>query len=207
MFKKHVTEVNSSPLSGKDVKTLKKDIQTTYRLSDEQIKKLFPSKADLVVQKLSNKAKTFACTGENPLFFDPDGRGNVLLPTIYALWQCPELLPKIYTYSEVSPKVCTVAFLAFQGLHRSVWDILYHSNLAAKPLPAFDSLCCDTCHSWLSCQTCIQPSIMPLHFPPLHVRHTLPRYRSITSQHAEVPHYIAGVGRGRLVPAGLHRVR
>ena len=110
MFKKHVTEVNSSPLSGKDVKTLKKDIQTTYRLSEEQVKKLFPSKADLVVQKLSNKAKTFACTGENPLFFDPDGRGNVLLPTIYALWQCPELLPKIYTYSEVSPKVCTLAF-------------------------------------------------------------------------------------------------
>lgn len=106
MFKKHVTEVNSSPLSGKDVKTLKKDLQATYRLSDDQLKKLFPSKADLVVQKLSNKAKTFACTGENPLFFDPDGRGNVLLPTVYALWQCPELLPKIFTYSEVSPKVC-----------------------------------------------------------------------------------------------------
>ena len=105
MFKKHVTEVNSSPLSGKDVKQLKKDIQTTYRLSDEQLKRLFPTKADLTVQKLSNKAKAYACTGENPLFFDPDGRGNVLLPTVYALWECPELLPKIYTYSEVSPKV------------------------------------------------------------------------------------------------------
>ena len=45
------------------------------------------------------------CTCACRLFFDPEGRGDLLVPTVYALWQCPHILPHLLTYSEVSPKV------------------------------------------------------------------------------------------------------
>lgn len=51
-----------------------------------------------------------------PLFFDLDGRGGALLPTVYALWASPvPLLPEIVTHSEVSPKVLGGADLFLQG--------------------------------------------------------------------------------------------
>ena len=56
--------------------------------------------------KLRNRATAYTCDGPSPLFFDPEGRGDLLVPTCYAMWRCPHILEKLYTYSEVSPKVC-----------------------------------------------------------------------------------------------------
>ena len=33
------------------------------------------------------------------------GRDEMLVPTVYSLWACPNMLQPLYTYSEVSPKV------------------------------------------------------------------------------------------------------
>ena len=55
--------------------------------------------------KLKSRATADACKGPSPVFFDPEGRGDVLVPTCYAMWRCPNILDKLYTYSEVSPKV------------------------------------------------------------------------------------------------------
>lgn len=109
MFKKNISVVQTRPLSGKDGKKLRKDIETLYpTLPEEDLKRLFPGKADVSLMKLSNKATAYSCGGGNPLFFDPTGREDVLIPTVYALWLCPRMLPSLYTYSEVSPKVlCT----------------------------------------------------------------------------------------------------
>ena len=61
--------------------------------------------------KLKNRATAYTCNGPSPLFFDPEGRGDLLVPTCYALWCCPNILDKLYTYSEVSPKVGTASSL------------------------------------------------------------------------------------------------
>ena len=73
-------------------------------LSEEDIKELFPAKAEVSVRKLSNKAVAYAVDGVD-LFFSPDGHGDALLPTVYCLWRMPHMLPALFTYSEVSPKV------------------------------------------------------------------------------------------------------
>lgn len=108
MFKKNIAVVQTRPLSGKDGKKLRKNLERLYpTLSDDDHKRLFASKADVNLMRLSNKAQVYACSGGNPLFFDPTGREDVLIPTVYALWMCPKLLPTLLTHSEVSPKVST----------------------------------------------------------------------------------------------------
>ena len=54
---------------------------------------------------MKNRAIAYTCNGPSPLFFDPEGRGDLLVPSCYALWRCPHMLEKLFTYSEVSPKV------------------------------------------------------------------------------------------------------
>lgn len=73
-------------------------------LSEEDLKELFPAKALVSINKLSNRAQAYAIDDEL-LFFDPEGRGDYLIPTIYALWRFPHMLPTLYTHSQVSTKV------------------------------------------------------------------------------------------------------
>ena len=76
---------------------------------------ILPPKADITLWKLSNRCQAWAVAGV-PLFFDLDGRGGALLPTVYALWASPvPLVPEIVTHSEVSPKVLGGADLFLQG--------------------------------------------------------------------------------------------
>ena len=61
--------------------------------------------SEVQLLKLKNRATAHTCGGPDPLFFDPEGRGDLLVPTVYALWRCPHMLDALHTYSEVSPKV------------------------------------------------------------------------------------------------------
>lgn len=110
-------------------------IEQFSMLSEEDVALLLPGKGDVTVLKLSNKAVAYAGPSGNPLFFDPTGemakegrsacsqacynlltllhnccamvagRDEMLVPTVYALWACPNMLQPLFTYSEVSPKV------------------------------------------------------------------------------------------------------
>lgn len=59
-------------------------LQAFPGLDEEQLGALLPGKGGLVQTKLSNRCLLYSLDGGNPLFFDPDGRGN-LLPTVGAL--------------------------------------------------------------------------------------------------------------------------
>ena len=109
MFKKGVqtTVQTTQLLSGKDSKSLRRSLQVQFDLDEDTLAKLLPAKAELALLKLSNRSTAYTANAGSPLFFDPSGRGDVLVPTVYALWLCPELLPAVFTYSEVSPKACT----------------------------------------------------------------------------------------------------
>lgn len=106
MFKKNISVVNTRELSGKDVKALKRDIKVNFPdLSESEVTDLIPNKAEVSLLKLSNRAQAYTCNGKNPLFFDPEGRGDLLVPSVFVLWKYPHILPSLTTYSEVSPKV------------------------------------------------------------------------------------------------------
>ena len=74
--------------------------------------------------KMKNRATAYTCNGPSPLFFDPEGRGDLLVPTCYAMWRCPHILDKLYTYSEVSPKVCRSEVHAPTQLHHRTFASL-----------------------------------------------------------------------------------
>eukprot|EP00884_Botryococcus_braunii_P009146 jgi/Botrbrau1/18232/Bobra.53_1s0086.1 len=117
MFKKNITITSSRPVSGKDIKKLKKDAALQFPdVSEDRLGELFPAKCEVILHKLSNRATVYSIQGGNPLFFDPEGRGDLLVPTVYALWKLPDLLGRFYTHSEVSSKVVAGADLYLQGL-------------------------------------------------------------------------------------------
>ncbi|CAK0786334.1 hypothetical protein CVIRNUC_009547 [Coccomyxa viridis] len=117
MFKKKTDVLTTRPLSGKDVKALKRRVEVSFPdLIADDLDALFPAKVEVQLLKLKNRATAYTCNGPSPLFFDPEGRGDLLVPTCYALWRCPNILEKLFTYSEVSPKVLGGADLFLQGL-------------------------------------------------------------------------------------------
>ena len=81
--------------------------------SESVLNALIPPKAEVTLQKLSNRSCAYSVAGQ-PLLFDLDGgKGNgPLLPTVYFLWATVKrshdssspLLPEVFTFSEVSPK-------------------------------------------------------------------------------------------------------
>ena len=116
MFKKCVPSGSHTQLSKSDAKKLRKAAAETMGVDETLLESsgLMPPKSDVVVGKLNN-AKVY-CVNDQPLFFDPNGKGGRILPTVYTLWAIPEAMPRgIVTYSEVSPKVLGGADLMLPG--------------------------------------------------------------------------------------------
>ena len=109
-------------LGGKDIKKLRHALERSFpSLSNEEKEALVPSKAHVTQLKLSNRAIVYAVDANGdaspvPLFFDVTGHGDTLYPTVYALEIHPDIIPSIYTYSEVSTKVLGGADLFLQGI-------------------------------------------------------------------------------------------
>ena len=101
---------------GSDVKKLRKlalDILGPS-VSDDDLNAILPAKADVQMVKMSNKALVFTVK-DQPLFFDPNGRGRVF-PTVYTMWAFPDAMKSLLTFSEVSPKVLGGADLMLPGV-------------------------------------------------------------------------------------------
>ena len=116
MFKKCVPSGSHTQLSKSDAKKLRKAAAETMGVDETLLESsgLMPPKSDVVVGKLNN-AKVY-CVNDQPLFFDPNGKGGRILPTVYTMWAIPEAMPRgIVTYSEVSPKVLGGADLMLPG--------------------------------------------------------------------------------------------
>lgn len=77
MFKK-ASVLTKHALSKQDVKRLKKDVRLAMpALSEEDVDLLVPSKAEVVLSKLSNRALVYAVEGCNPILFDPVRPGRL----------------------------------------------------------------------------------------------------------------------------------
>ncbi|KAK7327311.1 hypothetical protein VNO80_31552 [Phaseolus coccineus] len=118
MFKKAVEAKSHQRLSGADRKKLRRSIKDKFqRISDSDLDALLPPKAEIAVAKFQNRVHLYAVEGGFPMFFDVDGRGSDIFPTVYALWIVPELLPAfVLKGGEVSRFVIGGADLMFPGI-------------------------------------------------------------------------------------------
>ncbi|KAL2996695.1 hypothetical protein AAZX31_09G001800 [Glycine max] len=118
MFKKAVEAKSHQRLSGADRKKLRRSIKDKFpRVSDSDLDALLPPKAEITIAKLQNRVHVYAVEGGFPMFFDVDGRGSDIFPTVYALWMVPELLPVfVLKGGEVSRFVIGGADLMFPGI-------------------------------------------------------------------------------------------
>lgn len=130
MFKKAVEAKAQQRLSGADRKKLKRTIRDRFpRASDADIDALLPPKAEITVSKFQNRVHVYGVEGGFPLFFNVDGRGSEIYPTVFALWKLPEMLPYFMLKGgEVSRFVIGGADLMFPGI-----------SVAADGLPSFSA--------------------------------------------------------------------
>lgn len=128
MFKKSLEAKSQQRLSGADRKKLKRTIKERFRnASDSEIDSILPPKAEITIVKLQNRVHLYGVEGGFPMFFDIDGRGTEIFPTVYALWKVPDLLPAfILKGGEVSRFVIGGADLMFPGI-----------SIPAEGLPSF----------------------------------------------------------------------
>lgn len=128
MFKKAIEAKSHQRLSGADRKKLKRTIRDRFpRASDADIDALLPPKAEITVSKFVNRVHLYGVEGNFPMFFDVDGRGSEIFPTVFALWKVPEMLPSfILKGGEVSQFVIGGADLMFPGI-----------SIPAEGLPSF----------------------------------------------------------------------
>ncbi|TYH60373.1 hypothetical protein ES332_D08G287500v1 [Gossypium tomentosum] len=130
MFKKAVEAKAQQRLSGADRKKLKRTIRDRFPgASDADIDALLPPKAEITVSKFQNRVHVYGVEGGFPLFFNVDGRGSEIYPTVFALWELPEMLPYFMLKGgEVSRFVIGGADLMFPGI-----------SVAAEGLPSFSA--------------------------------------------------------------------
>ncbi|CAN6555816.1 unnamed protein product [Malus baccata var. baccata] len=128
MFKKAVEARSHQRLSGADRKKLKRNLKDKFpRASDSDIDSVLPPKVEISVSKFQNRVHVYGVEGGFPIFFDIDGRGTDIFPTVYALWKVPELLPSFMLKGgEVSRYIIGGADLMFPGI-----------SIPAEGLPSF----------------------------------------------------------------------
>ncbi|XP_039133842.1 LOW QUALITY PROTEIN: eukaryotic translation initiation factor 2D [Dioscorea cayenensis subsp. rotundata] len=118
MFKKSFDVKSHQRLSGADKKKLRRTVKDKFpHASDADLDLILPPKAEIVLAKYPNRAHVYSIEGGFPIFFDVDGRGSEIYPTVYALWKAPELLPCfLLKGGEVSRFVIGGADLMFPGI-------------------------------------------------------------------------------------------
>ncbi|KNA13329.1 hypothetical protein SOVF_116050 isoform A [Spinacia oleracea] len=118
MFKKAVEAKSLQRLSGADKKKLRRSVKEKFsRASDTDVDILLPPKGEITVAKFQNRVLVYGVEGGFPMFFDTDGRGSDIYPTVYALWKAPELLPAFWLKGgEVSRFIIGGADLMFPGI-------------------------------------------------------------------------------------------
>lgn len=133
MFKKQAEAKTQQRLSGADRKKLKRTIRERFpNATEPHLDSLLPPKAEITVSRFPNRILVYGLEGGFPMFFDVDGRGTEIYPTVYALWMVPELLPTFMLRAgEVSRFLIGGADLMFPGVYIPEEGLL--SFLAGEP--------------------------------------------------------------------------
>lgn len=122
MFIKPFRTKNNIQLKSTERKKLRSKIESAFKVSEDELNQLFPAKSPV------NHLKIIAYNGEQlnvytsdkrPLFFelssDVPNAKTPILPTVYALWILPELVPMFTTHDAVFPRLGNGADLMLPG--------------------------------------------------------------------------------------------
>ncbi|XP_075154197.1 eukaryotic translation initiation factor 2D isoform X2 [Haematobia irritans] len=115
MFLKPFKLKSNAPLKGSDCKKLKQRIQTEFPHTNPDL--LVPNKSNVSILKLITYGElqiSVFCVDKLPMFFENEE--NKLVPTLYSLWQVPDLLPYFTTHPAVLPKLNNGADLMLPGV-------------------------------------------------------------------------------------------
>ncbi|GLC72504.1 hypothetical protein PLESTF_001258200 [Pleodorina starrii] len=97
MFKKPFSIGQSHKVSGADRKKLRRALEKTFGVSEDGLEALLPAKVgELECAKLASPSRVVLYLHDGaPILMDPNGKGDYV-PTIFALWRLPTLLPQVY---------------------------------------------------------------------------------------------------------------
>lgn len=117
MFVRQFRIKSNVRLKNSERKKWRSQIELQYpRLGPVEIDRLCPPKDDLTQLRLlchSGDAVTAYCVAGEPVFFDREGQ---LLPTVYALWRFPSLVPYLCTWDPVLKNLSGGADLMAPGI-------------------------------------------------------------------------------------------
>lgn len=116
MFIKPFRTKSNVQLKSSDRKKLQNKISSRFVITDEELNVLFPSKGSVSLLKIithSEEIITIYAVDKRPLFFETPT--NQLLPTVYAMWLVPELVPLFTTHPDVLPRLAKGANLMLPG--------------------------------------------------------------------------------------------
>lgn len=123
MFIKPFKTKSNTQIKSTERKRLRSKIETTFKTNEDDLNKLIPNKSSLNLLKLISHSGeliiVYTCD-RRPLFFeigsdDDDSRNCTLLPTVYAMWILPNLVPSFTTHAAVLPRLAGGADLMLPG--------------------------------------------------------------------------------------------
>lgn len=117
MFIKPIKIKSNVQLRGSDLKKFRSHVEQNFpEAKESDLLNLFPTKSALSQIKVitnSNVTCTVYSVEKRPLFFEDEN--GALIPTVYALWIAPDIIPYFTTHTAVLPKLANGADLMLPG--------------------------------------------------------------------------------------------
>ncbi|XP_062564378.1 eukaryotic translation initiation factor 2D [Armigeres subalbatus] len=116
-------------VTGSERKRLKQRAEAQFAASEcSALAELFGNKCKVCVVKIVTYGEsqvTIYTSDKRPVFFELDSK---LIPTIYTLWMCPDIVPHFTTHPGVLPKLANGADLMIPGVVRHGNDMKSWGN-------------------------------------------------------------------------------
>lgn len=122
MFLKAFKTKSNTQVKSTERKKLRSRIEAAYRVTEDDLNKLLPSKSTINQLKIITHAGdtvTVHTCDRRPMFFEidtSDTHANTLMPTVYSLWIVPDLVPSFTTHAAVLPRLASGADLMLPGM-------------------------------------------------------------------------------------------
>ncbi|XP_055534280.1 eukaryotic translation initiation factor 2D [Wyeomyia smithii] len=129
MFIKSFKIKSNILLTGSERKRLKLRVQTQFNAADSpSLAELFGNKCKVCVVKIvtyNETPVTVFTSDKRPVFFELEEK---LIPTVYTLWSCVDIVPYFTTHPAVLPKLANGADLMIPGVVRGGSDMKSWGN-------------------------------------------------------------------------------
>lgn len=142
MFIKPFKIKSNTQIKTTERKKIRGHIENAFKISDDDLNKLFPNKSILNQLKLitnSNDQVTLYSCDRRPMFFefnlrDLHSEKIILAPTVYSLWIVPNLVPAFTTHPAVLPRLAGGADLMLPGISCSPYNTHIFQNETSNKL-------------------------------------------------------------------------